>query len=49
MKMSTLSLEETGLTERRGAEILDMNFEEAWMNHGGGEYLHKTRNQVTSK
>ena len=49
MKMCELSLEETGLTRKRGAEILDVEFEEEWGNHGGGEYLNKTRNQVTSK
>ena len=49
MKMCELSLWDTGLTRKQGAEILDVEFEEEWNNHGGGEYLHKTCNQVTSK
>ena len=49
MKMCELSLEETGLTRKRGAEILDVEFEEEWGNNGGGDYLRKVTNQVTSQ
>ena len=38
MKMCELSLSETGLTRRRGAEILDNEFEREWMSHGGKPY-----------
>ena len=35
MKMCELSLEETGLTRKRGAEILEHEFEEDWQRNGG--------------
>lgn len=35
MEMCELSLEETGLPRKRGAEILPEEFEEAWSKHGG--------------
>ncbi|XP_076028705.1 myosin heavy chain 95F jaguar isoform X2 [Oratosquilla oratoria] len=38
MQMCELSLEETGLTRKRGAEILDHEFEKEWVRHGGGPY-----------
>ena len=41
MKMCELSLEETGLTRKRGAEILDVEFEDEWAKMGGTEYLVK--------
>lgn len=33
-----LSLDETGLALKRGAEILEHEFEEAWVKHGGKPY-----------
>ena len=35
MEMCELSLEETGLTRKRGAEILPREFEAEWGKHGG--------------
>lgn len=35
MQMCELSLEETGLTRKRGAEILDHEFNREWERHGG--------------
>ncbi|KAL2081863.1 hypothetical protein ACEWY4_021681 [Coilia grayii] len=39
MEMCELSLEETGLTRKRGAEILARQFEEIWERCGGVQYL----------
>uniref|UniRef100_A0A8C6TVP3 Unconventional myosin-VI n=1 Tax=Neogobius melanostomus TaxID=47308 RepID=A0A8C6TVP3_9GOBI len=39
MEMCELSLEETGLSRKRGAEILPRQFEEIWERCGGKEYL----------
>lgn len=39
MEMCELSLEETGLTRKRGAEILPREFEAEWSKHGGDPYV----------
>lgn len=39
MQMCELSLEETGLTRKRGAEILESEFNKEWEKHGGGPYV----------
>ncbi|KAM8847209.1 unconventional myosin-VI-like isoform 2-T2 [Synchiropus picturatus] len=39
MEMCELSLEETGLSRKRGAEILPRQFEEVWERCGGIQYL----------
>ncbi|XP_061602449.1 unconventional myosin-VI-like isoform X6 [Cololabis saira] len=39
MEMCELSLEETGLSRKRGAEILPRQFEEIWERCGGLQYL----------
>ncbi|XP_055005724.1 unconventional myosin-VI-like [Boleophthalmus pectinirostris] len=39
MEMCELSLEETGLSRKRGAEILPRQFEEIWERCGGKDYL----------
>ena len=39
MQMCELSLEETGLTRKRGAEIVESEFEKEWKRHGGPPYL----------
>ena len=39
MDMCELSLDETGLTRKRGAEILQSEFEEVWSKYGGTEYV----------
>nr|XP_021322822.1 myosin-VI isoform X1 [Danio rerio] len=46
MEMCELSLEETGLTRKRGAEILPRQFEEIWERCGGIQYL---KNAIESK
>ncbi|KPJ05984.1 Myosin-VI [Papilio machaon] len=38
MQMCELSLEETGLTRKRGAEILEHEFEREWARHNGPPY-----------
>jgi myosin-6 len=38
MDMCELSLDETGLSRKRGAEILPREFEEEWKKHGGQPY-----------
>jgi len=39
MQMCELSLEETGLTRKRGAEILEHEFNKEWEKHGGRPYI----------
>lgn len=48
MKMCELRLEETGLARKRGAEILDYEFEEEWGSNGGGELLKESKNKISS-
>ena len=38
MSMCELRLEETGLTRKRGAEILEAEFEREWAKSGGQRY-----------
>lgn len=42
MQMCELSLEETGLTRKRGAEILEHEYEKEWCRHGGRPYTRPT-------
>lgn len=49
MNMCELSLEETGLTKKRGAEILESEFEEEWDKHNGNAYLNEHFGQISSK
>ncbi|NXD21724.1 MYO6 protein, partial [Spelaeornis formosus] len=46
MDMCELNLEETGLTRKRGAEILPRQFEEIWERCGGIQYL---QNAIANK
>ncbi|KAM7307774.1 unconventional myosin-VI isoform X2 [Ixodes scapularis] len=39
MQMCELKLEETGLARKRGAEILDHEFDAEWTKHGGPAYV----------
>ena len=39
MELCELSLEETGLARKKGAEILGHEFEEAWSKAGGMPYV----------
>lgn len=43
MQMCELSLDETRLASKRGAEILADEFEHEWMRHGG-QPLHENNN-----
>ena len=38
MQMCALSLEETGLTQKQGAEILEEEFNGMWTKYGGKPY-----------
>lgn len=49
MNMCELSLEETGLVRKKGAEILGREFETEWQKHKGAEYLKMNANKVSSK
>lgn len=42
MSMCELSLKETRLTSKRGAEILPQEFEEEWSKYGGKAYVART-------
>lgn len=39
MQMCELSLDETGLTRKRGAEVLEHEFNREWEKHGGKSYV----------
>lgn len=49
MNMCELSLDETGLPLKKGAEILENDFEQEWIKHGGREYLNSHFGQISSK
>ena len=42
MEMCELRLEETGLTRKKGAEILPRQFEDLWFRHNGPSYERPT-------
>lgn len=39
MQMCELSLDETGLTRKRGAEVLEHEFNREWEKYGGKPYI----------
>ena len=39
MQMCALSLDETGLARKRGAEILEEEFNDMWRKYGGKPYV----------
>jgi hypothetical protein len=49
LQMCELNLEETGLTRKKGAEVLGKDFEAEWGQFGGKEYLQKHGSRVSSK
>ena len=49
LQMCELSLEETGLTRKKGAEILGKDFEAEWNAKGGKDLLAKHKNKVSSR
>lgn len=49
MRMCELSLDETGLTMKYGAEILESEFETVWNKNNGKKYLMDHFGQISSK
>jgi len=49
LNMCELSLEETGLAKKKGAEILGREFEGEWNKGGGVDYMKKNANKISSK
>merc|ERR1719367_1689798 len=49
MQMCELSLEDTGLTRKRGAEILEHEFEKEWSKHGGSAYKKPSERKKNGK
>lgn len=49
MKMCEMTLDQTGLTRKQGAEITEHEFDAEWGRHGGTMYLQSVRNQVSSQ
>ena len=48
--MCELSLDEVGLISKKGCEILESDFEQEWLKHGGREYLQSHFfGQISSK
>ena len=43
MEMCELALHETGLSRKRGAEILEHEFEKEWSKNGGQQYIRPNR------
>jgi len=49
MQMCELSLDETRLTSKRGAEILAEEFEAEWAKNGGKPYTRRSAEQKLIK
>ena len=49
MSMCELRLEETGLTRKRGAEIIEAEFEREWAKSGGAPYARPAERQQRQK
>ena len=49
LQMCALSLTETGLTRKRGAEILEEEFEEMWRKYGGKPYVRAAERKGVGK
>lgn len=49
MSMCELALDETGLAARKGAEILEKDFEQEWLKHAGRDYVREHLDRTTSK
>lgn len=43
MQMCELSLEETGLNRKKGAEILEHEFDKEWLKNGGKPYVRPSQ------
>ena len=48
MQMCALSLDETGLVRKQGAEILEEEFNDTWKKYGGKPYV-KTEEKKNKK
>ncbi len=49
MHMCELRLEETGLTRKRGAEILEQEFEREWNKNGGDAYVRPAERKAPGR
>jgi hypothetical protein len=49
INMCELSLDETGLSSKAGAEILEKEFEDEWHKYGGREHVRLNAEKITSK
>jgi len=49
MRMCEISLPDTGLTTKQGAEILEQEFEQVWSRCNGDQYLQDVKTRVSSK
>lgn len=49
MQMCELSLEETGLCRKKGAEILAADFDREWNGQGGHRYIRQNKNDISSE
>jgi len=49
MRMCEISLPDTGLTTKQGAEILEQEFETVWSRCSGDQYLQQVKTRVSSK
>ena len=49
MQMCALSLAETGLTRKQGAEILEKEFNDMWKKYGGKPYVKNDQQKQQTK
>lgn len=49
INMCELSLEETGLTFKKDAEISEKEFDKVWNENAGREYLKQNKDSISSK
>ena len=49
MNMCELSIDETGLLSKKGAEILEKDFEQEWNKYHGRDILKRNRGKISSK
>ena len=47
--MCELALHETGLTRKKGAEILESEFEREWQKNGGKQYIKASLPERTKR
>ena len=48
IQMCALSLDETGLSRKQGAEILEEEFEAVWRKYGGASYVKQGERKATA-